>query len=191
MSLGFYFNAKMCIGCRTCQIACKDRNGFEAGMIYRRVRSFETGVYPEARLYHYSGSCNHCEKAKCVEACPTGAMHYADDKTVQLDKNKCVGCGYCEWNCPYGVPQLNHDIGIAGKCDSCKSLRDAGKNPVCVDSCPMRCLDFGDLDQLKAKYGEDVVNEIPVLPSAAVTRPSILISPKNCALLSNFKEIKI
>ena len=134
MALGFFFDVTMCIGCRTCQVACKDRNGLKVGIVFRRVRSFETGHYPEALSYNYSGSCNHCKDARCVKGCPSGAMYHAEDGTVQHDRQKCLGCGYCTWNCPYGVPQLDEEAGIVGKCDSCKPLRDAGKNPVCVDA---------------------------------------------------------
>jgi anaerobic dimethyl sulfoxide reductase subunit B len=191
MRLGFYFDVNACSGCRTCQVACKDRNGLQPGLIFRRVRSYETGRYPEAQSYHYSGSCNHCADARCVKGCPSGAMHYGDDGTVQHDRDKCIGCQYCVLNCPYDVPVLNEETGVIGKCDSCKELRAAGKNPVCVDACPMRCLDFGDLDELAAKYGKGLVSEMPILPAAAETRPSLAINPKKCALNIRFKEIEV
>ena len=75
----FYFNMANCIGCRTCQIACKDVNDLEVGTLFRHVDSFETGAYPSAVLYHYSSSCNHCEEPACVANCPTGAM-YIDEE---------------------------------------------------------------------------------------------------------------
>ncbi len=188
---GFYFNMADCIGCRTCQIACKDKNDLDIGVIFRRVRNFEVGVYPHADAFNYSASCNHCAEAKCVKGCPTGAMHYGDDGTVQHDKNLCIGCQYCVWNCPYSVPQYMEDKNIVGKCDACKTLRDAGENPACVDACIMRCLKFGDLDELVKEYGSGLVNEIPILPSAASTKPSLLIKPKNRALTSDYKEKEV
>lgn len=189
--LGFYFDSSSCIGCRTCQVACKDRNRLEVGVNFRKVRTFETGVYPNPNRFHYSGACNHCEEAKCVKGCPTGALHTADDGTVQHDKNKCIGCKYCMWNCPYGVPQFIEERGIIGKCDSCKDLRDKGENPACVDSCIMRSLEFGDLDELAAKHGSDLVQDLPILPSSSITNPSILITPKNCALDPNYEEVEV
>lgn len=188
---GFYFDMTFCIGCRTCQIACKDKNDLKIGTLFRRVRSFESGVYPKPGIYYYSGTCNHCQNAKCVKGCPTGAMHYGDDGTVQHDANLCIGCKYCTWNCPYSVPQYMEDKNIVGKCDSCKDLRDAGENPACVDACPMRALKFGDLDKLKKEYGPGSVSEIPILPSASVTKPSLLIKPKSCALDPNYKEKEV
>ena len=73
--LGFYFDSTLCIGCRTCQVACKDKNGLPAGISYRVVRSFETGDYPRPGFYHYSGACNHCFSPACVASCPVGAIH--------------------------------------------------------------------------------------------------------------------
>ncbi|MEA5021611.1 Anaerobic dimethyl sulfoxide reductase chain B [bioreactor metagenome] len=192
MALGFYFDVNKCIGCRTCQVACKDRNRLDVGILFRRVKSYETGAYPAARVYHYSGACNHCQEAKCVQGCPTGALHFADDGTVQHDRKKCVGCKYCTWNCPYSVPQFIEEAGVIGKCDSCKDLRDAGDNPVCVDACLMRCLEFGDLDQLAAKHGAaHLVKELPVLPSAQVTNPSLLINPRKFSLDPQHKEVEV
>ncbi|AFM00269.1 MULTISPECIES: 4Fe-4S dicluster domain-containing protein [Desulfitobacterium] len=191
MALGFYFDMNKCLGCRTCQVACKDRNRLDVGISFRDVRSYEVGVYPHARLYHYSSACHHCSHAKCVKGCPANALYYADDGTVQHDKNKCIGCKYCTWNCPYGVPQFIEETGIIGKCDSCKGLRDKSVNPVCVDSCPMRCLEFGDLDELEAKHGTDIVQDLPILPSSTLTNPSLLIKPRKYALDPNYTEKKV
>jgi anaerobic dimethyl sulfoxide reductase subunit B (iron-sulfur subunit) len=189
--LGFYFDSRMCIGCRTCQIACKDKNDLEVGINFRQVSSFEVGKYPNAIWFHYSSSCNHCENPKCVEGCPTGAMHIAEDGTVQPNPDKCIGCQYCTWNCPYGVPQYIEAKGKVLKCDSCKDLRDKGENPACVDACIMRCLKFGDLDKLEAEYGPGLVKELPIMEKASKTNPSILIKPKDAALNPNYKKIEI
>ncbi len=189
--LGFYFDSTACIGCRTCQIACKDKNRLDVGVTFRNVKTFQTGSYPKPSVFHYSASCNHCAEAKCVQGCPTGAMHFGEDGTVQHDKNMCIGCKYCVMNCPYSVPKYIEEKNVVGKCDSCKDLRADGKNPACVDACLMRCLDFGDLDELKKKYGTDMVNEIPILPSANKTNPSLLIKPKSCALDPKFTEMEV
>ena len=186
--LGFYFNQEHCLGCRACQVACKDRFDLEIGVFFRRVRSFETGTYPNATLYHYSSACNHCETPACVANCPTGSMQKADDGTVIYDESLCIGCDTCITECPYGVPVILADKGVVGKCDSCKAFRDAGLNPVCVDACPVRALDFGDLDELQAKYGGDLVQDLPILPSSDTTHPSILIKAKKAALETQFEE---
>jgi len=118
-------------------------------------------------------------------------MYRAEDGTVQLNAEQCINCSVCTFVCPYNAPQLDEASGIMVKCDSCKVLRDTGQNPVCVDSCLMRCLEFGDLDELEAKYGPGLVRELPSLPSANTTEPNVLIKAKPCALRPDFKEVEI
>lgn len=189
--LGFYFDSRICIGCRTCQIACKDKNDLDVGANFRKVHTFETGKFPTAKFYHFSRSCNHCADAKCVKGCPTGAMHYGADGTVQHDNTVCIGCRYCTWNCPYAAPQYLEEKGVIGKCNSCIDLRDAGQNPVCVDACPMRCIKFGDIDALEAEYGPGTVREIASIADASITDPSLVIYPKACALDPMFTEVEV
>ena len=73
MSLGFYVNLQRCIGCKTCQVACKDRHDLQqAGPRPRRVGTFECGTYPDVDMFHLVVSCNHCERPACVAGCPPG-----------------------------------------------------------------------------------------------------------------------
>ena len=74
----------MCTGCRTCQVACKDKNRLDVGTLFREVKSYEVGSYPDVTFYHMTMSCNHCENPACVSACPVGAMYVAEDGTVLL-----------------------------------------------------------------------------------------------------------
>ena len=188
MTLGFYFNMTACSGCRACQTACKDRNNLPVGYLFRHVTSYQTGEYPEARMYHYAATCNHCTNAACVANCPVGAMYVGDDGTIQHDDETCIGCATCVESCPYQVPVLREDLGIAAKCDACKPFRDAGGNPVCVDACVLRALDFGDVDELRAKYGDDAVTAIPVHPDGG-TDPNTIITPKEVAENEDYLEV--
>lgn len=186
---GFYFDMDSCIGCKTCQVACKDKNNLDIGILFRKITSFEVGFYPHPGNYHFSGTCNHCTNPKCVEGCPTGAMYIASDGTVQHDADICIGCRYCIWNCPYGVPQFLPELGKVGKCDGCKDLRDKGENPVCVDACIMRALEWGDIEELRKKHiKEDLINNLPILPSSSITNPSLLIKPKNVAKRKDYRK---
>lgn len=192
MGKGFYFDERACIGCRTCQVACQEAHGAPLGLHFRRVWSFTAGTYPEARMYHVSLGCNHCEKPACVANCPTDAMFVDEsDGTVQHDDEACIGCQTCAKSCPYETPQYREDLGIVQKCDACKSIREQGEEPVCVAACPMRALAFGDIDELTARYGEDCVSEIPVLPSADETLPSLLMRPKAEALLEGGRRFVV
>jgi anaerobic dimethyl sulfoxide reductase subunit B (iron-sulfur subunit) len=151
------------------------------GILYRQVRSYETGAFPNPGYYHHSSTCNHCAKPACVVTCPSGALHIADNDTVQIDTDICIGCQSCVRSCPYGVPQFFEDREVSGKCNFCIDLISQGQNPVCVDACPQRVLEWGGLDKLAARHPE-AVRDLPILPSSDKTQPSTLITPRTCAL---------
>lgn len=180
----FYFDGSACVGCKACQIACKDKYDLPVGVLWRRVIEYGGGnwvsngdSYQPKNIFAYflSISCMHCENPACVSVCPTKAMTKREDGAVIIDQSKCIGCRYCEWACPYGAPQFNDEKGVMTKCTSCADLRDAGEQPVCVSACTMRCLDFGELSELQAKYGN--VNNIAPLPTNEITHPSLVITP--------------
>ena len=174
---GFYLDMKTCIGCKTCQIACNDKNNLEVGTLFRKVYEFEGGSYPKPWAYTFSLSCNHCAKPKCVENCPTGALAKRADGIVTHDKAKCIGCKLCTWSCPYGAPKYIEKQGKVGKCNMCADLVDQGQNPACVDACLMRALEFGELDDLRKKYG--TVADVNGLPDSQSTQPSLVLNPTN------------
>ncbi len=178
---GFYLDSVICTGCKACQIACKDKNDLKVGELFREVFSFEGGIFPNVWGYYLSIGCNHCADPKCAKNCPTGAIYKRkSDGLVVQDREKCIGCKMCMWSCPYGRPQYLEEQGKCGKCDGCADLVDQGLNPVCVDSCPMRAIEFGDLGELKEKYGE--LPDLKVLPDKKMTNPSIIIHAKVEAL---------
>lgn len=187
MALGFYFDMTSCIGCRTCQTACKDKNNLPIGTFIRHVHTYEVGKFPTADGYHWSASCNHCENPGCMAACAKGAIYKNEEGVVLVDKDLCDGCGACTMICPYSHPQIVD--GKAVKCDTCIAFRQAGREPNCVEACIMRCLEFGDLDELRAKHADhEAVNELPCTPEAFYTQPNSLINPKQIALDADFRE---
>lgn len=185
MSLGFYFDQTRCIGCHTCQVACKDRFDLqEAGPRPRRVDSWEVGTYPNAVLYHNSISCNHCAEPACVANCPTGAMYKNSDGIVLHDDVMCIQCRTCVESCPYDAPQYLEEENLIIKCDTCLPLREAGLPTVCMQACPYRALEFGDLDELRAAHeGQgELVNAIDCIADADETTPALLILPRAAAV---------
>ena len=191
MALGFYFNMENCIGCRTCQVACKDRHDMHSvGPRPRRVTTFECGSYPEVGMFTHVMSCNHCENPACVAACPAGALQKDPETGIVLhDAEVCITCKTCMEICPYGAPQFDEVANLIVKCDTCLDLRTAGMKPNCVAACPMRALDFGDLDDLRAQYGDDLVSDLPFLPSSEETHPNVLIKASAAGQRDDFAEI--
>jgi anaerobic dimethyl sulfoxide reductase subunit B (iron-sulfur subunit) len=192
---GFYFDSSCCSGCKTCQVACKDKNDLTDGIRFRRVyevcgsdweKDSEGAWVPDIVAYNLSVACNHCENPSCVTACPTKAMHIGTDGIVLVDPKKCVGCRYCEWACPYGAPQYNSKKGIMQKCDFCADYIGEGKQPVCVTSCLMRALDFDTLENLEARYGTN--RDVYPLPHSGLTSPAVIIKPHSGA--EKGKELK-
>lgn len=188
--LGFYFDQTMCTGCKACQIACKDKNDLPVGVTWRRVAEYAGGTWreqggtftPNVFTYYTSVACNHCEDPICVRVCPTQAMHKGEDGVVTVDPDLCVGCRYCEWACPYSAPQFDADAGVMTKCDLCSDYVAEGKDPACVASCPSRALEYGEIDELRAKYG-DTANIEP-LPDPSITKPNLVVNPHRDAQLS-------
>ena len=130
-----------CIGCRACEVHCKDKNHSGPGAYYCRILEVQSnqGMVPQIDFVYLS--CFHCEKAWCVDACPTGAMRRRDsDGIVYVEAKDCVGCKVCITACPWTVPQWNAETGKVGKCDLCKDRLDQGLEPACISKCTTGCL---------------------------------------------------
>ena len=177
--LGFYYNMNTCLGCKVCQMACKEVHGLALGEFFRRAEMESAGEGAGKVYFPYSGNCLHCADPACVKACPTGAMYKAEDGTVAHDDNICIACGACMWNCPYGAVSFSTKKGVAQKCEACADRRAEGRDPVCVEACPTKCLRFGDLDEIAKETGAEYV-ELPIHPSKDMTDPSLIVKlPKS------------
>ena len=142
-----------CVGCLGCSVACKILNGVPVGSYWNKVLRVgpfpkeEGAVFPNVYTYFLPMQCQHCENPECVKVCPTGASHKRADGTVQIDKEKCIGCQFCVMACPYGVRYLNEDEGVVEKCTLCEQKLSEGELPQCVAQCGARARFFGDLDK--------------------------------------------
>jgi len=186
MQMGFVHNNVDCIGCRACEIACKDKNGLDAGPRFRRVQYVEGGTYPEVFAYKVNISCNHCSEPACLPTCPTGAIFKRKKNgVVDIDSTLCIGCRRCEAACPYGAPQFDVSSNIIKKCNMCVDELDAGRKPYCVAACMMRVLDIGPIDQLRENQyattaigsADKVVKQVKNFANPELTKPSIVFVP--------------
>ncbi len=144
MRKGFIFFQNRCVDCGACIASCILENGwkFQPRTIYR--------INPEASPYsailNLSMACNHCEKPACLTNCP--AVAYSrdpDTNAIIVHEEKCLGCNYCKWNCPYDAPKTDPVSGLIGKCNLCLSAIKEGLMPACSSSCPTGALSYGEI----------------------------------------------
>ena len=166
-----------CIGCKACEAACQEWNeqGLTAGSFDGSYQTFPTtrhdfwNVIQFNEIEREDGSlswlmakfqCMHCVDAGCLTACPApGAIYRHENGTVDIDEDKCIGCGYCITGCPFDVPKLNPVTSKAYKCNLCSDRTAVGLEPACIKACPTNCLTFGersDLVQIANDRAEDL-----------------------------------
>jgi len=171
-------DVRRCIGCKGCQVACKAWNKLPAeqtkvtGTEYTNPTYFspitwkvvhfkEIGEYDSAqpgtgglKWRMLADNCKHCVEPSCVSVCPTGALWKRSDGPVLYDINRCIGCGYCEMACPWGIPQFDEELHSIRKCTMCFDRIDQGLEPACVATCPTDTLQFMTREEAERKAQE-------------------------------------
>jgi formate dehydrogenase iron-sulfur subunit len=171
---GFFTDTTVCIGCKACEVACKEWNNLPADNLgltgqsfdntgalsantWRHVAFIERGVRDAEPAPFQSGwlmmsdVCKHCHNAPCQEACPTGALFRTEFDTVVVQQDICNGCGYCVPACPFGVVDISTLDGKAHKCTLCYDRLKGGLEPACAKSCPTDSIQFGEVAELQAR----------------------------------------
>jgi formate dehydrogenase iron-sulfur subunit len=174
--MGFFTDTTLCIGCKACEVACKewnqlpqdgytytgtsyDNTGELSGYTWRHVAFVEQferadGKAPapqKGRWLMESDVCKHCTHAACLDVCPTGAIIRTEFGTVVIQDDVCNGCGYCVVACPFGVISEQTQEGTMGKCTLCYDRLKAGEEPACAKACPTDSIQFGAVDELRER----------------------------------------
>ena len=182
----FHFDMSVCIGCKCCEVACNEQNDNPADIRWRRVGEIEGGEFPFTKRFHLSMGCNHCVDAACLHGCPVDAYTKSPTNGLVLhNADACIGCQYCVWNCPYGVPQYNEERGVVGKCDMCVGRLEEGRQPACAAACPEGAIQIEVVNIAEWKQVFTQQANAPGMPPAEDTISTTRITlPKNAPVLS-------
>jgi formate dehydrogenase iron-sulfur subunit len=168
--MGFFTDTSVCIGCKACEVACKEWNAVPedglllTGMSYDNTQGLGASTWRhvafiekpadeagDLRWLMSSDVCKHCTEAACLDVCPTGALMRTEFGTVVVQEDVCNGCGYCITACPFGVIDQRRDDGRAWKCTLCYDRIGDGLEPACAKACPTDSIQFGPVDELRER----------------------------------------
>ena len=162
-----YIDTSICIGCKACEVACQEWNDLplvktEQVGTYQTVPTLQPNFwnliqFREVDTDHgfewllRKDQCQHCADPGCLAACPApGAIVQYQNGIVDVDPEKCIGCGLCEPGCPFDVPRYTARDNKMAKCTLCVDRVEVGLEPACIKACPTGCLQFGDKASLLA-----------------------------------------
>jgi formate dehydrogenase iron-sulfur subunit len=170
---GFFTDTSVCIGCKACEVACKEWNllpgnepafgdGFDNtasldAQNWRHVKFIdnvpdETSTAGQGKAWlMMSDVCKHCQHASCMEVCPTDAIIRTEFDTVYIQPDVCNGCRNCIAACPYDVIGLDEHAKVAQKCTLCYDRLQGGMEPACAKACPTQSIQFGPVIELREK----------------------------------------
>jgi formate dehydrogenase iron-sulfur subunit len=173
--MGFFTDTTLCIGCKACEVACKNWNGLSADILALSGNSYDnTGELNGENWRHVhfieqfsedrstgrwllmSDVCKHCVHAGCLEVCPTGAIIRTEYDTVVIQADVCNGCRACIAACPFGVIEINPVSKTAMKCTLCYDRLQSGLEPACSKACPTESIKFGTIEELHQIASERV-----------------------------------
>jgi len=181
--VGFFTDSSICIGCKACEVACKQWNNVPVDDIRYLNSSYDNTGELSANSWRHvafiekkqadggvawlmnSDVCKHCKEAACLDVCPTGAIFRTEFDTVVVQADVCNGCGYCIAACPFGVLTRREGIashpetnGVAQKCTLCYDRLSGGEEPACAHACPTKSIQFGPLDELRERAQQRVAD---------------------------------
>lgn len=147
-----YHDPELCMGCRSCEVACKMEHDLPIGV--NRVHIVTEGPRMdkgELKLSFKRVSCMHCPRPPCIKVCPTSAIKKRPDGIVYIDQALCTGCQDCAEACPYGAIDFHPYQNWAEICDLCVHRLDVGQAPFCVKHCMSGAIFFGTEEEFQQR----------------------------------------
>lgn len=150
----------LCIGCNSCQDACKKENNLPEGEEKELSPTAYTALEEHDGTY-VRRMCQHCNEPTCVSVCPVGAFRKTPEGPVLYDETKCIGCRYCIQACPFQVPRYEWSSNYprVQKCRLCYNRIVQGLQTACAEACPTGATKFGDRDDLVREAYERIKAE--------------------------------
>ena len=138
---------RKCVACQACTVACSAEWAVPPAQARTRVRQTPlVGSFPQLRASPHVEQCNHCDRPPCLEPCPSGATFQDPSGIVRVDRDLCIGCGFCVEACPYDARFIHAGSRKVDKCDFCLPRLERGEQPACVATCTAHAKHFGDLE---------------------------------------------
>jgi formate dehydrogenase iron-sulfur subunit len=156
--MGFFTDTSLCIGCKACEVACKEWNQIPdsiqelTGMSYDNTIDLGANTWRHVQFIEQPTQIETEEgEAACLDVCPTGALFRTEFDTVVVQEDICNGCGYCVPACPFGVLDKREGDGRVWKCTLCYDRLKDDKEPACAQACPTNSIQFGELGDLRER----------------------------------------
>ncbi|NPV89938.1 MAG: 4Fe-4S dicluster domain-containing protein [Firmicutes bacterium] len=170
-----FVDTSLCTGCKACSVACKAWNELPAEKTqlvtsYQAQKDFTPNTWTYVKFNEVTANdgkmnwhmvklqCFHCAEPACLKACSSNAISKTESGYTLIDKEKCIGCGYCVANCPWNIPRTNAETNKTSKCTGCIDRVENGLLPACVHTCQPGALQFGERDKMvetaKARLAE-------------------------------------
>ena len=149
-----------CIGCRSCEQACKQIHGFPMDT-ETKLSTTALTVVEERGDRFVRRMCMHCQDPACASVCLVGALKKTTAGPVTYDAAKCIGCRYCLVACPFSVPRYEWTklVPYVKKCDFCAERPAKGQLPACVEACPVQASIAGNRDEILEEAQRRVLND--------------------------------
>ncbi|MDX9857252.1 MAG: 4Fe-4S dicluster domain-containing protein [candidate division Zixibacteria bacterium] len=136
MTHRFVVKPELCIGCRTCELACSFAHARDGKQGRTRIFALGGGF----KDLFIPVTCLQCEDPACAKSCLVGAIaRNPETGAMEINQAKCVKCMACIAACPFGCSLFDEPQGLVVKCDLC------GGDPACAKFCPTKALEYKPL----------------------------------------------